>query len=319
MSKDQIIDSLGRIDEEIIHKVAKERTRKRPKIVLRRWFSLAACFALIFSVALTAEATNGSVSNLLAPLFGGAQTEIVNEIGIPAGASVSVNGYTLTADAIIGDRYRYAVVYTLSRDDGQPVPDNVKFLNWNPGRFGSGGGTLTAGIRDENDPNVVHFVEDMHGQSPVIGRIITTSFSTLGIHNKDGDDTIIAEGTWELTYTLRYEDSSEKIPVRDLYVTDEGGQYYKVRKILLSPVGIHFDLLLYDPDFTDGIFRDFKVTLLLTDGTELPLEGGGGGKYTEGDKSAKVSYYARFDTPVPRGDIEAIIICGTVFDISASD
>ena len=125
MRKDQVLDSLGRIDDEIIQKVNKARTVKNPKLKIRRWAALAACFVLILSMALTAEATNGTVSNLLAPLFGGAQTEIVDKIGVPIGASTSVNGYTLTADAIIGDRYSVMIAYTLTRDDGQPIPENI--------------------------------------------------------------------------------------------------------------------------------------------------------------------------------------------------
>ena len=127
MSKDQIIDSLGRIDDEIISKVNQARTIRKPKPQIRRWAAIAACFALIISMALTAEATNGTVSNLLAPLFGGAQTEIMDTIGVPVGASTSVNGYTLTVDAIIGDRYSVMIAYTLTRDDGKPIPNNIDF------------------------------------------------------------------------------------------------------------------------------------------------------------------------------------------------
>ena len=72
MRKDQILDSLGRIDDDVIQKVNTARNDRKPKMQVRRWAALAACFALIISMALTAEATNGTVSNLLAPLFGGA-------------------------------------------------------------------------------------------------------------------------------------------------------------------------------------------------------------------------------------------------------
>lgn len=178
---------------------------------------------------------------------------------------------------------------------------------------------MSACIRDEENPNVVHFVESLRRQNPLIGKIVTSSFSTLAINNKDGEDTIIMEGTWELTYTLRYQDSSKNIPVKDFYVTDEGGHYYKVKKILLSPVGIHLDLILYDHVFGTPVFTDFEISLLLTDGTQLPLEGGGGGRMTEGDKSMKLSYSAMFDIPVPNENIAAIIICGTAFEISTTE
>ena len=129
MKKDQILDSLGRIDDEVIQNVNEARTAQKPKLKVRRWAAMAACFALVLSMALTTEATNGTVSNLLAPLFGGAQTEIVDEIGVPIGASTSVNGYTLTVDAIIGDRYSVMIAYTLTREDGQPIPENIDLIH----------------------------------------------------------------------------------------------------------------------------------------------------------------------------------------------
>ena len=316
MSKDQIIDSLGRIDDEIISKVNQARTIRKPKPQIRRWAAMAVCFALIISMALTAEATNGTVSNLLAPLFGGAQTEIVDKIGVPIGASTTVNGYTLTADAIIGDQYNVAIVYTLSRDDGEPIPDDTYFHEWKTNILGaaSGGGSLCP-VRDDEDPNVIHFVESWHRHAPLIGRIVNVCFSDLAIYNKD-EDIMLSEGTWELTFTLRYDDSSEKLPVKNLYATDEGDCYYKVENILLSPVGLHLDLILYDPVFGQAPLMDFEVSLLLKDGTILTLEGGGGGGMREGDKTMEISYSSMFDIPVPREDIQAIIICDTTYELN---
>lgn len=86
-------DTKGRIDDQVIQKVNEARNTQKPRLQVRRWAAFEACFVLILSMALTAEAMNGTVSNLLAPLFGGAQTEIVDEIGVPIGASTSVNGY----------------------------------------------------------------------------------------------------------------------------------------------------------------------------------------------------------------------------------
>ena len=43
----------------------------------------------------------------------------------PIGASVSDNGVTLTVDAVLGDANSYAILYTLSRDDGTPLLQNV--------------------------------------------------------------------------------------------------------------------------------------------------------------------------------------------------
>ena len=315
MSKDQIIDSLGRIDDDLIKKVNDARNVRKPKMQVRRWAALAACFALVLSMALTAEATNGTVSNLLAPLFGGAQTEIVDKIGVPIGASASVNGYTLTMDAIIGDRYSVMVAYTLSRDDGQAIPENIDFSS----KGFSGSGYSTKILIDEDDPSIAHFHLRWHRNEPIIGRIVTATFTDLVIDNGE-DDEVIAEGTWQIKYTLRYPDSTEELPVKDFEVVDDGGRRYKVKEIMLSPVGIHLDLVFFEPDYEGGIFKDFSMSLIMTDGTELPLpDGGGGGHWTEGDKKADVDYYANFDIPIPREDIKAIVICGTTYELNNSN
>ena len=314
MSKDQIIDSLGRIDDDIISKVNRARTARKPKPQIRRWAAMAACFALIISMALTAEATNGTVSNLLAPLFGGAQTEIVDKIGVPIGASASVNGYTLTMDAIIGDRYSVMVAYTLSRDDGQPIPENIDFRS----RGFSGSGYSTKIIINEDDPSNAQFHLRWRRNDPIIGRIVTATFTDLIIDDGE-NDVIHAEGTWEIKYTLRYPDSTEELPVKPFEIVDDGGRRFKVEGIMLSPLGIHLDLIFFDPDYEGGVFKDFTMSLVMTDGTEMLLnDGGGGGSWKEGDKKADVDYYAEFDIPIPREDIKEIVLCGVTYELSNS-
>ena len=315
MSKNQILDSLGRIDDEVIQNVNEARVARKPKLQVRRWAAYAACFALIISMALTAEATNGTVSNLLAPLFGGAQTEIVDKIGVPIGASASVNGYTLTMDAIIGDRYSVMVAYTLSRDDGQPIPENIDFRS----RGFSGSGYSTKIIINEDDPSNAQFHLRWRRNDPIIGRIVTATFTDLIIDDGE-NDVIHAEGTWEIKYTLRYPDSTEELPVKPFEVADDGGRRFKVEGIMLSPLGIHLDLIFFDPDYEGGVFKDFTMSLVMTDGTEMSLnDGGGGGSWKEGDKKADVDYYAEFDIPIPREDIKEIVICGVTYELNNSN
>ena len=314
MNKDQLMDSLGRIDEEVIEKVNTARAGQRRKPNIRRWLSVAACFVLILSFVFSAEATNGTVSNLLAPLFGGAQTEIVDQIGVPIGASTTVNGYTLTVDAIIGDRYSMMIAYTLTRDDGMPIPENIDFDT----REIRASGYSTRIEIDEENPSIAHFHERWRRNEPLLGRIVTPSFSDLVTNRGKENETVIAEGTWKITFTIRYPDTSEKIPVRNLDVYDENGKRYRVKEIILSYMGVHMEVVEYDPVFAEASYTTFQTALLLKDGTEVPLEGGGGGRMSEGDATRKFSYYGEFDIPIPREDIEAIIICGTTYELNNS-
>ena len=84
-------------------------------------------------------------------------------------------------------------------------------------------------------------------------------------------------------------------------------------------MGVHMEVVEYDPIFAEVSHTSFQTALLLKDGTEVPLEGGGGGGMSEGDKTRKFSYYGGFDTPISHDDIQAIIICGTVYELNNSN
>ncbi len=202
MNANLLYDAIGELNDEIIQNAE----AAQPVCVKIRWKGLVAAVLAValLAIPVRAEVSNGYVSNLLAPLFGNTQTEIVDKIGMPIDASATVDGYTLTADAVIGDQYNVAIVYTLSRDDGQPIPEGTHFAQWKNGIIwgGSGGGSLST-VKNEDDPSKLHFVESWSRKSPLIGRYVSASFGELEIHNETGEDTPIAEGPWELNYTLR--------------------------------------------------------------------------------------------------------------------
>lgn len=313
MKRDDLIDSMNEIEDDLLLKTAALRQKKR-STPWRRLLTAAACILLLSATCLTVEAaTSGSISNLLAPLFGTAQTELVDHIGTPVGEHDSVNGYTMTADAIIGDRYNLAIVYTLTREDGQPIPAEVCFEDWETDvtRHAGGGGSLVP-IPDDQRPDQVHFVESWSISKPLLGRYVTARFSNLRIYQGNGQYAPLAEGTWELSYTLRYQDTTVDVPVRALKVTDQAGKEYQINQIKLSPVGLHIDGLLLNPVWEEEHAVDmFAVTLRLLDGTSLNLELTKGLSYSQGDSTADFSCETIFPEPIPLDQIEALVICGT--------
>ena len=74
----------------------------------RRVLAIAAAAAML-TLTVTAGATGvlPSARDVFSSLFGGdpAQTEIIDQIGHPIGASATADGVTITADAILGDTY----------------------------------------------------------------------------------------------------------------------------------------------------------------------------------------------------------------------
>ena len=319
MNRKDLYTALGEMDDDILER-SEHKGKKTNKSIWFRWEAIAACFFLFVSMTLTAEATTGAVSNLLAPLFGTTQTEIVDNIGIPVGVSASADGYTLTCDAIIGDRYSVAIVYTLSRDDGQPIPEGVNFGDWTPDIRGSGGAYLSK-VTYEDDPSKLYFVMGVKNRAPVIGRLTTVSFAKLEIQDEDGNCTLLANGPWELKFTLRYKDETVKVPVTKREITDAGGEQYRIKNIFLSPVGLHIDARWYNPKSIDGslLTDDFLVSLLLKDGTTLALENYNKSTiFKAGLKTADYDYTALFDVPVDLDTVQALIICGCEYPVTIS-
>jgi hypothetical protein len=94
-----------------------ERRARRP---LLRTALIAACLTAALAVTAGATGVLKSAAEAFAPIFGGsaAQTEIIDKIGYPVGASDTAGGVTITADAVLGDQYNAAIVFTITRDDG---------------------------------------------------------------------------------------------------------------------------------------------------------------------------------------------------------
>ena len=316
----KLYDAITEIHDEYILD-AENASKKRQSF---RWKPLVAAVLVIVLLAIpvSAEVVNGYVSNLLAPLFGGAQTEIVDKIGKPIGATVTADGYTLTADAVIGDQYNVAIVYTLSRDDGQPIPEGTHFAEWDTDIIwgASGGGSLTQ-VKNEEDPSKLHFIESWSRESPLIGRYVSAYFSELEIYNENGEDIPIADGPWELKYTLRYEDTSVNIPVNALKVTDTNGKNYQINKILISNVGLRLEGVIFDPQWRgEPPFGAFEVCVRTKDGTDTLLEDtNAGGGYSVGDKTAKFHFNAMFEIPFELKEIDALIICGSEYSVSIAE
>lgn len=315
-----IMNAIGSISDDLIAEAAINNSKyKSAHTPAFRWKLLVAAILAIalLAVPVSAEVINGYVSNLLAPIFGGAQTEIVDKIGKPIGATASTNGYTLTVEAVIGDRHNAAVVYTLEKEDGAPIPDKAYFEDWNTVFLtgNNSGGTLSV-FPNKDDPSKIHIIEFWHDKTPLIGRLVHASFSNL-VFETQSESIQLASGPWEVKYTFRYEDASQNVPVRDLSVKDKSGKQYRINKISISPIGLYMDLTIVDPEWGAPHMQHFEASLLLSDGSLIEMKGGGGGGgHQMGDKTMEAYFSAVFETPVDLNSIEAIIICGTPYDIT---
>lgn len=317
MNVNVLYDAIGDINTEYIED-AEYEPPSRLTIPFR---SAVAVFVavIMLAVPVSAEMVNGYVSNLLAPLYGGVQTELIDQIGVPIGANIKLGDYCLSADAVIGDKYNVAIVYSLVRTDGGTLKEGINFAGYrNTLKKGNGAGTYSFKLSE--DKSVLYIVDTWTASGSLfLDRLAEVTFTDLMIYDSETQENILLEaGEWKLKFTVRYEDSSVTIPVADTAIEDAGGKEYIIHQIVVSPIGIHLDITAPNP-YINGFenefqFGDISLAVVMGDGTvknveDLNFE-------THGDMDAKTheaNVGALFTEPVPLDQIEGILICDKVF------
>lgn len=288
-----------------------------------------------------ATGTLARAADSLAAIFGAgpAQTELIDRIGRPIGASCTSNGITITADAIIGMRHAYAVVYTIEKDDGTAFDELTMnenglynlFLNdcgdineLTALRLGIKGGQGYSYTFDANpSDNAIQLVEmkSLTGSdATLVGETLHFNASKLLYMptSADGQRDLpveaIATGDWNMSFKIDYDDLSVDLPAGQSFAVN--GHNAVVDELAISPLGA---TITYTVDAVDGPseptgletnsesragYGNFSVTF--TDGTTEEI-GRGYGSWREGDKTV-VQKTRLFDQIRDVDDIDSITV-----------
>lgn len=211
-------------------------TRRKPRIArhpvrtVARIAAVTAVLAIVIGGAGTAMATGvlPLPSDMLSDIFDGpaSQTEIIDRIGRPVGASCSNNGVTVTADAIMGDKDMVTIAYTLTFDD----PAALKKLS-EPGENGTIAGSVDGNVyvdgehggqgqswlidENPNDSSIQYFAQFSVESPGLMGRTVRTHINSLVVPRAGKElpeYKKILTGPWDLKFQLNYEDTSVTIP-----------------------------------------------------------------------------------------------------------
>ena len=211
-------------------------TRRKPRIArhpvrtVARIAAVTAVLAIVIGGAGTAMATGvlPLPSDMLSDIFDGpaSQTEIIDRIGRPVGASCSNNGVTVTADAIMGDKDMVTIAYTLTFDD----PAALKKLS-EPGENGTIAGSVDGNVyvdgehggqgqswlidKNPNDSSIQYFTQFSVESPGLMGRTVRTHINSLVVPRAGKElpeYKKILTGPWDLKFQLNYEDTSVTIP-----------------------------------------------------------------------------------------------------------
>ena len=289
---------------------------------------IAACLCLVvLALPVSAELRTGYISNLFAPLYGSSQTELTDQIGRPVNASVEIGDYILSAEAVIGDRYHLAMVYSLKRADGQVVPENLRFDTFgylDSSHWGIGSGGSSGSYSPSQDHKTLYIIEKVTIRNPIffLNRNVEINFSDL--YFVEGEEhRPYMDGQWTLRFTLRYPDTSRVINAKKLPITTEEGHLYTIRRIILSDIGIHIDMtgpngpVTWPPSpESTSMWTDFHVALELKDGSIIDLKNRNlGGSGNMDSQVHKLYFGAAYPHPMSKDSIQAVYICDQAIPI----
>lgn len=343
-AKSRMVDRLMAAAEQPEQPVAIHRVRRFPRIA-----AVGVAAALVLSIGAGATGVFKSASDAFAGVFGPtADTEIIDQIGRPIGASDTAGGVTVTADAILFDGYNYLISYTLEKEDGSAFdctknPDTGLYdLGWkrSDSTIGRGvdGASGSSYFYDENpSDNAIQYVETMSYNDAVqTGGTVKITLHDLQEFSNDGTESTLVKGTWSLKFKLDAGNSAVELPAGQNI--DVNGRSAAVDTIVISPIGYHvvytvdgeatFDTL-YDengeelpqengrePASVSSTWESYSAKLLVTktDGTVLDFSDYGGSMDPHDGKTV-CTRQGTFDTILPLDEVASVTIGDTTIPV----
>ena len=316
----------------------------------RRWARVAAGLALALALGggATVAVAVGVLPNpadVLSDVFGGApaQTEFLNDVGRPIGASATSNGVTVTAEAVAGDRFNYAVSYSIEFDDPAAL-EGIEFheggtLTYVGDAFlrvdgaMSDGGLVRLYDADPGD-NTLQLVQVMGVQTwndaGIVGRTARFSMSKLEIFTDEGEIETLAAGDWNFKFEMNYVDTTVDLP--DGQTTTWQGSDVTIDAVAVSSLGVTVDYTI-DRQIGDlgpsGQMSDealaeqaavlgLPVIVTFADGTTFDATDANGSSVKRDDGTSTVSKATTYDRIVDAGDIVSVTVGDVEIPVSAA-
>ncbi|MBU5626633.1 DUF4179 domain-containing protein [Oscillibacter sp. MSJ-2] len=335
------MDSLRFSDEEkarLIGELAVSRptARRRP---VKRMVLVAAALTAVLVVGAGATGVLKNAVEVFSPLLGGsvAQTEVIDKIGRPIDAGDTDNGVTISADAIIGDRYNACIVYTIRRDDGTPLlPEGVTANQLLMG--GTGGadlnvfcGTHGSSWFVDEDPadNKIQMIQTISADRSLNNCTATAEFDGLRRWDDEAGQAVsLIDGHWKFRFDVDFEDASVSLGGGETF--EQGGMTFTITDVLVSPVAVRVE---YEVDSAaawidapsgqisdedrrtqERYFEQVEILLTKADGTVMDLSSSGGSIRPKVEKTRCIKGEV-LDQVIPLEEMESLSVGGIVFPI----
>lgn len=325
-----------------------QKTRKRRPVL--RTALIAAALVVVLAVGAGASGVLRTAVETFAPTLGGsvAQTEVIEKIGHPIGASDTDAGLTITADAIIGDQYNACIIYTITRDDGA-------IFDYEPNEWGAlpltcmDGWIDIEGVHADEDhvgyhgicgfidqvpgDNAIQYIQKISSDLPLNTGVATATFRDIYAHEDlDEGETLLAKGKWKLRFDMAYEDSAVYLGNGETF--SQEGLNFTIDEISVSPIAVRVaytvdSVMYYSGRLENGCIpeeeerdsarymENIEMLLTKTDGTVVDLVSLTGGSIIPNEEGT-ASHCIRsgvLDEIIPLEEMASIRFGGIVYDI----
>ena len=209
---------------------------------------IAATVAVALAVGSSAAGVLPKPIDVFAPLFGGtvAQTEIIDKIGHPIGASDTDHGITVSADAIMGDEYNAVIVYTLRREDGKrflPEDTGLDETCLVLGSFGGASWTRSGShgsawfVDEDPTDDCIQYVETVSSNGSLTHGAATAEFEDICYWDPETERSeLLYEGKWKFRFEVDYEDCSVRLGGGETVSQD--GVTFTIDEVTVSPLAV---------------------------------------------------------------------------------
>ncbi len=322
-------------------RAASRTSARRTRRPLGRMAVIAAVMAVVLAVGSSAAGILPAPVDVFTPLFGGsvAQTEVIDKIGHPIGASDTDGGITISAEAIMGDEYNAVIVYTLTREDGERFLPEGQGLDETYLIMGSGGASWARGgthggawfVDQDPEDNQIQYVETASSDVSLTRGTAKAEFEDLRYWDPETErDELLYEGKWKFRFEVDYEDCSVRLGGGETFNQD--GLSFTIDSVSVSPIAVKVNYTVdqevvwsnsgsgrQDPEDARQSRRyleNVEILLTKTDGTVMDLSTSGGSIRPE-DGVSVCSKGQVMEEIIPLAELESISVGGIVFPIPA--
>lgn len=341
--------------ENLIKRVKAESKTNKESVRKRMWVKQAAVIGIlcVFGTStVLAAGFHKTPWELLHEIFGTQkqQIEIIDAIGSMIGASDVSNGIIMTVEASIADSRNLCIVYSFSREDGEPLIltapegymlDKLWLESGNQSLDKKSKSVCNQAYKYDHANEMVEYYDrivDQKDGKVVVMRTYTMSGripKKMKIEEKfEGikcpsateynNPATLLQGEWNLKFKIEYENSSVRIPVRKklpLKYMD-----YEIESVDISQLGVNIQgrqTANLESQQSNVGYPD-KIYLKLQDGTtvdlcsayELPVTSI---EKEKGEREVTVSGNILYDEIIPLDKIKSITIGDEEFILSMFD